>query len=318
MSKQKDDKEIDATNSKRKGKSKGKGKKWRDSLKAKKLSSPTSSLSPTSPLSPTSSKERRFKESIKTECVPRSRKRLRKVIERKLSSVKIKSGESLQDEAENSQKQDLNLLCKRDMSMEKVKQEIPLESTNNSDTSALDNTKSLSSRRARKRKNSEPKQVPRKGHRDILIKKELLERKEIQPVVGKCNDNTTAIATKKRKSSFRQKKETVQDDDIAESDTNFIRSVAVKGEEIENVDDHLTIQLLADGLDIPLLVINDDASKSDLSPPYTDIKAAKPVNVSIVSPRNQIFENDKRVEEVSLSEFPKVVVQDEKGLKVYS
>lgn len=318
MSKQKDDKEIDATNSKRKGKSKGKGKKWRDSLKAKKLSSPTSSLSPTSPLSPTSSKERRFKESIKTECVPRSRKSLRKVIERKLSSVKIKSGESLQDEEENSQKQDLNLLCKRDMSMEKVKQEIPLESTNNSDTSALDNTKSLSSRRARKRKNSEPKQVPRKGHRDILIKKELLERKEIQPVVGKCNDNTTAIATKKRKSSFRQKKETVQDDDIAESDTNFIRSVAVKGEEIENVDDHVTTQLLADGLDIPLLVINDDASKSDLSPPYTDIKAAKPVNVSIVSPRNQIFENDKRVEEVSLSEFPKVVVQDEKGLKVYS
>ena len=108
----------------------------------------------------------------------------------------------------------------------------------------------------------------------------------------------------------------MQDDDIAKSDTNFIRSVAIKGDEIETVDNHLTTQILADGLNIPLLVINDDASKSDLSPPYTDIRVAEPFNVSVVSPRNQTFENDKRVEEVSLSEFPKVVVQDEKGLKV--
>ena len=268
-------------------------------------------------MSPTSPKTRQFKETIKAECVPRSRKSLRKVIERKLSSVKIKNEEVLQDEEESSQKQDSNLLCKTDMLTEKVKQETSLESTNNSDT-AHDNTQNQSTRRARKRKNSEPKQVRRKGHSNSLITEELLERKKIQPVLGKCNDNTTAIATKKRKSSFRQKKETVQDDDIAKSDTNFIRSVAIKGEEIETVDDHLTTQLLADGLDIPLLVINDDASKSDLSPPYTDIKVAKSFNVSVVSPRNQTFENDKKMEEVSLSEFPKVVVQDEKGLKVHS
>lgn len=271
-------------------------------------------MSPTSPLSPTSPKTRQLKQST-TECVPRSRKSLRKVIERKLSSLKIKNEDGLQNEERSSQKQDSNLLCKADMSTEKVKREVSLESTNNSDTSAHHNTQNLSSRRTRKRKNSEPKQVPRKGHGD-LIREDLLEMEKIQPVLGKCNNNKTAIASKKRKPSFRQKKETVQDDDIAKSDTNFIRSVAIKGDEIETVDNHLTTQILADGLNIPLLVINDDASKSDLSPPYTDIKVAEPFNVSVVSPRSQTFENDKRVEEVSLSEFPKVVVQDEKGLKV--